>query len=154
MGFQSTLVWKLLERRVLAVRASNRHSPIQPWRLSSDRLIVTRDRQFFKALGLESPMPFGSGTRQRPPQSSFVQTRLQWMTDCSRDADFSGVIWPTVNRLIAGSSRGRGWYHAAFRANKFAISVEELRRIVASSPNLPDLAQRKDARRRDHAKSS
>jgi len=53
-------------------------------------------------------------------------------------APFSGVIWPTVNGLIAGSSRGRDWYHAAFRANKFAISVEEFRRIVALSQNLPD----------------
>jgi hypothetical protein len=43
------------------------------WRLSSNRLIVTRDKQFFKALGLESPIPFGSGTRQRPPQSGFGQ---------------------------------------------------------------------------------
>ena len=27
-------------------------------------------------LGFESPMPFGSDTRQRPPQSGFVQTGL------------------------------------------------------------------------------
>jgi hypothetical protein len=39
-----------------------------------DRLIVTRDGQFFKTAGLESPMPLGSGTRKRPPQSGSVQT--------------------------------------------------------------------------------
>jgi hypothetical protein len=76
------------------------------------------------------------------------QPEVDW-----RKAEFSGVIWPTVNRLIAGSSLDQDWYHVAFRV-KIAMSVEKLGRIVASSPNLPDLAQRKDARRRDHAKSS
>jgi len=42
-----------------------------------DGLIVTPDGQFFKTAGLESPMPLGSGTRQRPPQSGFVQVGIQ-----------------------------------------------------------------------------
>jgi hypothetical protein len=39
----------------------------------TNRLIVTKEVEFFKTAGLESPMPRGSGTRQRPPQSGFVQ---------------------------------------------------------------------------------
>jgi hypothetical protein len=38
----------------------------------TNRLIVTKDVEFFKTAGLESPMPRASGTRQRPPQSGFV----------------------------------------------------------------------------------
>ena len=41
-----------------------------------DRLIVTRDRQFCKTFSLKSPMSLASSTRQRPPQSGFVQTGL------------------------------------------------------------------------------
>jgi hypothetical protein len=41
-----------------------------------DRLIVTRGGSFCKTPSLESPMSLPSGTRQRPPQSGFVQTGL------------------------------------------------------------------------------
>src|SRR5438094_2239530 len=62
MGFQSTLVWKLLERRLLAGHPSNRSSSNSNHEgKAHDRLIVPRDRQFFKTpnLGISDVACFG-----------------------------------------------------------------------------------------------
>ena len=62
MGFQSTLVWKLLERRLLAGHPSNRSSSNSNHEgKAHDRLIVTRDRPFFKTpnLGISDVACFG-----------------------------------------------------------------------------------------------
>ena len=48
MGFQSTLVWKLLKRRIFAGRVSNRSSSNLTMKPRLDRVMVTRDRPFCK----------------------------------------------------------------------------------------------------------
>src|SRR5438445_110514 len=87
MGFQSTLVWKLLERRLLAGHPSNRSSSNSNHEgKAHDRLIVTRDRPFFKTpnLGISDVACFGhaiasaakrlrsngQGRKSRPPRAS------------------------------------------------------------------------------------
>src|ERR1019366_3692268 len=92
MGFQSTLVWKLLEGRVLVGRPSIWSSFFSHDAKAPDGLIVTRDTSFFKTYcyliaSLESFMSHASGTRKRPPQSGFVQTGM-WEITPGKSASF------------------------------------------------------------------
>jgi hypothetical protein len=72
MGFQATLVWKLLKKERLRGDLQIEVHRFNHAAQAHDRFIVTRGRPICKTSSLESPMSLASGTLKRPLQSGFV----------------------------------------------------------------------------------
>jgi len=67
---------------------------------STIRLIVTRDRSFFKLATIESPMPPASGTRQRPPRQRLRSDALKGKAGHIRTIPMPAWVKSVLNQWL------------------------------------------------------